>query len=122
MKFHRHGDDLPAGRPSGDNSQLGPACGQLGLDAISCLFVHAHRGHLLSNTLVLLAAGPAVEGREGPVVLLAMFLGCGAVANLVAAAGLPDGSLLIGASGGFRHCWAAGRSPGAGVGYFLAYS
>lgn len=68
--------------------------------AVSALFMHADRAHLLSNALVLLAAGPAVERRLGAGPLVLVFVGFGALANAAAAAVLPAGAVLVGASGG----------------------
>jgi membrane associated rhomboid family serine protease len=74
--------------------------GERWLRLVTALFMHADWAHLLGNLVFLLIFGLPAERVMGPVRYLLLFLGGGAIANLVAvlAIATPD-RLLIGASG-----------------------
>lgn len=67
---------------------------------LSAIFVHADWLHLAGNLVFLLIFGLAAERRLGARRFLALFLACGAFANLIGAVTLgSSGAPIIGASG-----------------------
>ena len=67
---------------------------------LTALFVHADWLHLAGNLVFLLIFGLAAERRLGAARFLALFLVCGAFANLVGAVTLgSSGAPIVGASG-----------------------
>jgi len=84
---------------------------------LSHMFIHANVGHLIVNCVWLLAFGPIITRRYGPIYFFAFFLGsglAGAAAFVAAAWGSTDAG--IGASGAIAGLMAAGfrllRWPG----------
>lgn len=70
------------------------------LALFSALLIHADLLHLVGNLLFLLIFGLAAERRLGSGLFLTLFLAGGAVANLVAAASMPERQgAIVGASG-----------------------
>lgn len=71
------------------------------LTLFSALFVHADWLHLVGNLLFLVIFGIPAERALGPVRLLVLFLVCGAISNLAAAASLAQthAVVIVGASG-----------------------
>ncbi len=80
-----------------------------GVTFISYIFLHANFTHVVINSLWLLAFGPAVARRLGPILFLAFFLICGVAAAATHLA-LNWGSLVpvIGASGSVAGLMGAG--------------
>jgi len=73
---------------------------QQALPFVSHIFLHANAGHVLVNSLWLLAFGPMVARRLGPLKFFSFFLLCGvagAAAHLAAYWGSPGA--VVGASG-----------------------
>ena len=70
------------------------------LTLFSAIFIHADWLHLIGNLLFLVIFGLPAERALGPWRFLALFLACGAAANLAAAASLHSTeSVIVGASG-----------------------
>ncbi len=68
--------------------------------AFASLAIHANWLHLLGNLIFLLIFGPPSERLLGPVRLLALFLVCGALANIAGALTLgASAAPIVGASG-----------------------
>lgn len=80
-----------------------------GVTFVSYIFLHANFTHVVINSLWLLAFGPAVARRLGPILFLLFFLTCG-VAAAAAHLSLNWGSLVpvIGASGSVAGLMGAG--------------
>jgi membrane associated rhomboid family serine protease len=98
---------VPA-RYAGENIAPVSVAGQV-LPFVTYLFLHANLTHLAINCLWLLAFGPAVARRAGPLRFVAFFLACGigaALAHLIVYWG-SEGP-VIGASGGVAGLMAAG--------------
>lgn len=70
------------------------------LTLFSAIFIHADWLHLIGNMLFLVIFGLPAERALGPWRFVALFLACGAVANLAAAVSLHSTeSVIVGASG-----------------------
>lgn len=71
------------------------------LSLFTALFVHADWLHLTGNLLFLVIFGMPAERALGPWRFLAVYLTCGAIANLAAAFSLQDShaTVIVGASG-----------------------
>ena len=80
--------------------QLPPPSAPLYATPLTALFLHANLWHLSFNVLFLLAFGPHVAERCGPVRFVAFYLLCGVAGNLAHALVFPASHLpVIGASG-----------------------
>ena len=98
---------IPA-RYSATGIQLAGLIGRI-LPFVSYIFVHADFGHVGINCLWLLAFGPIVARRLGPMKFLILFFLCGiAAAALHLAANWGDTLPVIGASGAISGLMAAG--------------